>query len=89
MQNKKDEKRLKNNLIEEAEKLTGQILKGTEQKIKRENKKKKSFLKTFFQKINIYSRLKNKIKEKQLVDEVTLLMEENNNINQELAAQKL
>ncbi len=46
------------------------------------NTSKTNFFSWFFSKINLYKRIKNKLKEKQLIDEVTLLIDTQNEVDE-------
>ena len=82
------EKKLQQNIKLEASQLiwkTIKIWKEFETNID----KKDNFLKKIKQKLNLYNNLKEKIRRKQLINEVTLLIEENKNLNAEIATKKL
>jgi hypothetical protein len=86
MQKKKEDELIKQNIKLEAQKLAWQTINIDNI----ENiKKKDNFFQILKKKINIYHNLKEKIRKRKLIDEVTLLIEENDNMNHQIAAQKL
>ncbi len=85
---KQEEKRIQRNIRDEALKLAWKDIDIPEDLQEKEHKKPSMFS-NIKSKFNLYKNLKNKIKEKQLLDEVTLLIEENESVNKELAVNKL
>ncbi|MDQ7009545.1 MAG: SpoIIE family protein phosphatase [Candidatus Gracilibacteria bacterium] len=84
-----EDKKIKINIKEEAQKLIGKTLTLNNDETEKDNKTKTSFFKRIKKKINFYQKLKEKIKRKELIDEVTLLIEENKSLNSEIASKKL
>lgn len=83
-----EDKKLQKNIKDEAQKLIWKTIKiGNDEVIKKDNNT--SFFSKIKKKINFYNQLKEKIKRKNLIDEVTLLIEENKNLNSEIASKKL
>ena len=85
IENKKFEKNIKL----EASKLIWQTIKIGDEKEDEKSNKKEGFLKQIKNKINFYYKIKEKLRKKQLIDEVTLLIEENKKLNSEIATKKL
>ena len=84
-----EEKKLQQNIKLEASKLIWKTVKIWKDDNENKIKNKESFIKKLKNKINIYHKLKERIRRKQLIDEVTLLIEENKNLNAEIASKKL
>lgn len=85
---KKDQQKVKESLQQEAFKLAWKTLKSTDNP--EENvEKEKSGIQQLKDKFNIYKKLKEKIKKKRLIDEVTLLIEENDATNKNIAESKM
>ncbi len=85
---KKEENKIKQNLQEEAFKLAGTTLK-SEESVTEKKEESQSLVKKLKDKINFYTKLKERIKKKRLVDEVTLLIEENDATNKNIAESKM
>ncbi len=81
-----EESKLKNNSKLEAMKL---IWKLKQEEEKQEEKKKKTFYDKIKEKINILRVIEQKIKERKLLDEITVLLEEDKNITEENLKAKL
>ncbi len=84
-----EDKKIEKNIKLEASKLVWQTIKIWNNNKDNKIKKEDGFLKQIKNKINFYYKLKEKIKRKQLVDEVILLIEENKSFNSEIASKKL
>jgi len=82
-----EEKKLQQNIKLEASKLIWKTI--TFWKDDTDNTKEEGFFKRMKNKINFYSKIKEKIRKKQLIDEVVLLIDENKNLNEEIASKKL
>jgi len=85
-QKKKAEERLERNIKAEAMKLAWKTVKIEDEVI---NNKKKSYIDIIKEKFNFYNKFKEKIRRKRLIDEVTILIEENKSINKDMAERKL
>ncbi len=86
---KKEKQKVKQNLQEEAFKLAGKTLNSSNQEESEEVTKSKPLLKRLQEKFNVYQKLKEKIRKKKLIDEVTLLIEENDASTKSIAESKL
>ncbi len=86
----KEEAKIKKDLRLEAMKLTWEnIWIDVDEEMKQWLHKQKTFLWFFKDKIKYYKRLKNNIEEKKLLDEVTILIEENDLVKRKVAEEKL
>lgn len=88
MKRKKEEEKIRKNI-----KLEAQILVWETIKLDTVDTSKDKIEYTLFDRIkksfDVYNKIKDKIRKKKLIDEVTLLIEENENVNNELATKKL
>ena len=84
-----ENKKIEKNIKLEASKLIWQTIKIGDEKEDKKSDKKDSFFKQIKNKINFYHKIKEKLRKKQLIDEVTLLIEENKKLNSEIATKKL
>jgi len=87
-QRKREKEKLKNNAKLEALKL---IWKNADEENLKDKKKKekKSFIQKIKEKINFYAKVKEKIRNKKLLDEISLLIEEDNKVKNDVASNKL
>lgn len=78
------EKEMSNNIKKEAELLIWENINlWTDNANKNENTKKRfNFFKWLWEKINLYKKIKQNLKEKRLIDEVTLLIESQNEVDE-------
>jgi len=90
-QRKKEENKIKHDAKLEAMKLMWETLNLEPEKIKnKENKKiKVNFLSTIIERINFYKKIKLKLKKKHMLDEISLLIDENSKTKQDIASKKL
>ncbi len=88
-QKKRQEKKVKQNLQEEAYKLAWKTLKDTSDESEKESNKEVSFTQKIKKKFNVYYKFKERLRRKKLLDEVTLLIEENEATNKNIAESKL
>ena len=87
---KKEKVRLRQNIKLEALKLIWANIKTEGQKEKKEEENNgKSFFAKINEKLNLYKAIKNKLKNKKLLDEISLLIEEDSKVKNEIASQKL
>lgn len=86
-QRKEEQVKIKQNTRNEALNLIWETININDDKIK--DKEKKSFFTILKRKLNFYNILKEKIKKKRLLDEISLLIEEDSKIKNELAEKKL
>ena len=87
-QKKKAKEKLERNIKAEAMVLAWKTIKLEDENLW-EKKINKSFFTKFKEKFNFYQQLREKLRRKRLLDEVTLLIEENKSINKEMAERKL
>jgi len=91
---KKDKKKIQDNAELEAIKLAWLTLKTKQEKLEekkkaKEERKKNSFIKNIFEKINFYKRVRESYDRKKLLDEVKILLEEQTKAKEEIATKKL
>ena len=86
----KENEKVKKSIKEEAEKLIWKTINfDNNQEEDDKDNKKLNFFNKIKEKINFYKTLREKIKRKKLIDEVSLLITENKNLNSEIAKKKL
>ena len=89
-QKKKEKAKLRQNIRLEALKLIWSNIKTGEKKEKIDDEnKEKSFFEKLNEKLNLYKAIKKKLKNKKLLDDISLLIEENSKVKNEIASQKL
>ena len=84
-----ENKKIEQNIKLEAEKLIWKTIKNWDNSKDIKSNKKDGFITKIKNKINFYKNIKEKLRRKKLIDEVTLLIEENKNLNAEIASKKL
>ena len=85
---KDNERRIKDNAKLEAISLIWNTVKIAESDIENKNIKK-WFFSLFKDKVNFYKKIKEKIRKKKLLDEISLLIEEDSKVQNDIAARKL
>ena len=89
-QKKKEKAKLRQDIKLEALKLIWANIKiGEKKENKEEENKEKSFFERISDKLNLYKAIKKKLKNKKLLDEISLLIEEDSKVKNEIASQKL
>ncbi|MDD3303108.1 MAG: PP2C family protein-serine/threonine phosphatase [Candidatus Gracilibacteria bacterium] len=82
-QEKERERKLSKNYKKEAELLIGDKIEVDNTQVDEGKKKvKHNFFKFLFNKVNVYKNIKNKLREKKLLDEVNLLLETQNEVSE-------
>ncbi len=91
-QRKKEELKIKNNAKLEAMKLMWETIKTEEEKKEKKNEEAEEkvwFFKRIKNKINIYNSIKSKLRNKKMLDDILLLIDEDNRANNDIASKKL